>query len=77
MLPIDFLRKKKKQNKKIPKIYKKILFKTTIVKNFIAYDPTLNIVAIIDKVPKFNYNLKYELLKSSVIGLQNWRYEFQ
>ena len=72
-----FFKKKKKQNKKIPKIYKKILFKTTIVKNFIAYDPTLNIVAIIDKVPKFNYNLKYELLKSSVIGLQNWRYEFQ
>lgn len=72
-----FFKKKKKQNKKIPKIYKKILFKTRIVKNFIAYDPTLNIIGIIDTVPKFNYNLKYELLKSSVIGLQNWRYEFQ
>ena len=72
-----FFKKKKNKNKKIPKIYKKVVFKTTIVKNFIAYDPTLNIVAIIDKIPKFNYNLKYELLKSSVIGLQNWRYEFQ
>lgn len=72
-----FFKKKKNKNKKIPKIYKKILFKSTIIKNFIAYDPTLNIIAIIDKVPKFNYNLQYELLKSSVIGLQNWRYEFQ
>lgn len=72
-----FFKNKKKKNKKIPKIYKKVLFKAKIRRDFIAYDPTLNIIAIIDKVPTFNYNLKYELLKSSVVGLQNWRYEFQ
>ena len=72
-----FFKKKNLKNKKIPKIYKKIQFQTKFIKNFLAYDPTLNVVAVINKVPKFNYNLNYELQKSSVIGLQNWRYEFQ
>lgn len=72
-----FFKNRRNKNKKIPKIYKKTIFKINLSRDFIAYDPTLNIIAIIDKAPKFNYNLKYELLKSSVIGLQNWRYEFQ
>ena len=70
-------RKRRAPMKKIPKIYKNILFKSNKVLNFIAYDPILNIVAVVDLIPKFKLNLNHRLLNRSVIGLQNWRYEFQ
>lgn len=74
-----FLKRKRRRTitKKIPKIYKNILFKTSKTLNFIVYDPILNIISIIDNVSNYNYNLHHNLLNKSVIGLQNWRYEFQ
>lgn len=74
-----FLKRKKRRTftKKIPKIYKNILFKSKKFFNFIAYDPILNIIGVIDLVPNWNLHLHHKLLNKSVIGLQNWRYEFQ
>lgn len=74
-LTYKFLKNKKKKH--IPKIYKKSLFFNTLKTDFLAYDPALNIIGVIYKMPRYNYNLNKELLKSSVIGLQNWKYEFQ
>lgn len=74
-----FLKRKKRRmpTKKIPKVYKNILFKVKTALNFIVFDPTLNVIGVIDLVPNFNFNLHHKLLNKSVIGLQNWRYEFQ
>lgn len=74
-----FLKRKRRRTytKKIPKIYKNILFKSKKFFNFIAYDPVLNIIGVIDFVPNWNLHLHHKLLNKSVIGLQNWRYEFQ
>lgn len=69
-------KKLKLRKKKVHKIYKKL--NLYLLKNYanVAHDPTINTICILNIQKNIYYNPEYSLVKHSVIGLQNWRYNF-
>lgn len=67
---------KNKKNKLVPKIFKKLPVGVQLFGKNLAYDPVLNIFAVIYNLPKTTHNLNWNITKSSVLSLQNWRYNF-
>ena len=67
---------KKKFNKKIPKTLKQTSAHQIFFGTSIAYDYTINAMYFIKRFPKFNYDIRANILTSSVISLQNWRFRF-
>ena len=67
---------KKKFSKKIPKTLKETSAHQIFFGTSIAYDYTINAMYFIKRLPKLNYDIKANVLTSSVISLQNWRFRF-
>lgn len=67
---------RKKKNKLVPKIFKKLPVPVQLFGKTIAYDPMLNVFAVIYDVPAVKHNTNWSITKSSVLSLQSWRYNF-
>lgn len=71
-------KKKLKLNKDkvIPKIFKKLPVGVQMFGKLTAYDPLLNIFAIVYPIANTRHNIDTKITKTSVLCLQNWRYNF-
>lgn len=67
---------KKKFDKKIPKTLKEISAHQIFFGTNIAYDYNINAMYFIKRLPELSYDIKANVLTSSVISLQNWRFRF-
>lgn len=59
---------KNKKNKLVPKIFKKLPVGVQLFGKNLAYDPVLNIFAVIYNLPKTTHNLNWNITKSSVLS---------
>lgn len=76
---IEFLHSKKKlkkNNKNFPKIFKKLPVGFLNFGAFLDFDSSTNSFAIIADVGNYSHNVHYNILYTSVLTLQNWRYRF-
>lgn len=65
-----------KKYKVVPKIFKRLPVGLKMIGNCVALDPTLNVFAVIKKLPLYTLNIEKKLFVTSVLTLQNWRYRF-
>lgn len=67
---------KRSNHKAIPKIFKKLPVGVQQFGKMLAYDPLINVFAIVYNIKKSKHNMDVSLTKTSVLSLQNWRYNF-
>lgn len=77
----SFLSRKKKyrfmrRHTEVPKIFKKLPLGLKRLGSCVAYEPSLNILAIIYNIPFNRFDVNLAVGKTSVLSLQNWRYRF-
>jgi hypothetical protein len=60
-----------KKYKVVPKIFKRLPVGLKMIGNCVALDPTLNVFAVIKKLPLYTLNIEKKLFVTSVLTLQN------
>lgn len=75
----SFLRKKNKnvrQSLNVPKIFKRVPVGYKRLGSLLARDKAMNLFSVIGKIHYYRQDIDYEITRSSVLTLQNWRYRF-
>ena len=76
---IEFLHSKKglkRAPKHYPKIFKKLPLGFLKLGAFLDFDSSTNSFAVITNITNYKHNIHYNILYTSVLTLQNWRYRF-
>lgn len=64
------------KNIKIPNLVKNLQINKQLFGKNITYDPSLNILLFIYPIPRVEHNINWKITNTSVLSLQNWRYNF-